>query len=224
MGYTTSTVHGIEVPDSAEANNVPEDIGKVVTALEGGSIVKRLTGAQISALTSPQKPAGLLVYNTTTGKLQISNGTTFSDLDATAVAAQTTANAALPKAGGIMSGNLNMNNAGYILNILQSGASNDAATVGQVNAVQARFAGGVFTGTTDGVGAVTVTLPTSPTGNWAVTVTGTSVDGSGVTGYGQLFYVTAVTSTSATVRVARSSTGAYVNSTSVTFRYTAIAY
>ena len=82
MGYTTSTVHGIEVPDSAEANNVPEDIGKVVTALEAGSLVKRLTGAQISALTSPKKPAGLLVYNTTTSRLQISDGTTFADIDA----------------------------------------------------------------------------------------------------------------------------------------------
>ncbi len=81
MGYTTSTVHGIEVPDSAEANNVPEDIGKVVTALEAGSLVKRLTGAQISALTAPQKPAGLVVYNTTTSKLQISNGTSFADID-----------------------------------------------------------------------------------------------------------------------------------------------
>lgn len=80
MGYTTSTVHGIEVPDSAEANNVPEDIGKVVTALEAGSIVKRLTGAQISALTSPQKPAGLLVYNTTTATYQMSDGTNFTDV------------------------------------------------------------------------------------------------------------------------------------------------
>lgn len=90
MGYTTSTVHGIEVPDSAEANNVPEDIGKVVTALEAGSIVKRLTGAQISALTSPQKPAGLLVYNTTTNKVQISNGTSFANYDAAVYAQGTT--------------------------------------------------------------------------------------------------------------------------------------
>jgi len=86
MGYTTSTVHGIEVPDSAEANNVPEDIGKVVTALEGGSIVKRLTGAAIAALTSPQKPAGLVVYNTTTSVLQISDGTNFADVPAFASA------------------------------------------------------------------------------------------------------------------------------------------
>ena len=29
MGYTTSTIHGIEVPDSSEANDIPEDIGEV---------------------------------------------------------------------------------------------------------------------------------------------------------------------------------------------------
>ena len=108
MGYTTSTIHGIEVPDSAEPNDTPEDIGKVVTALEGGSIVRRLTGAQIAALTAPQKPAGLVVYNTTTGKLQISDGTNFANLDAAAVAAQSTADAALPKSGGTMSGAIAM--------------------------------------------------------------------------------------------------------------------
>ena len=112
MGYTTSTVHGIEVPDSSEANNVPEDIGKVVTALEAGSLVRRLTGAQIAALTSPQKPAGLVVYNTTTNRLQISDGTNFADLDATAVSALGIANAALPKAGGTMSGAIAMGGSG----------------------------------------------------------------------------------------------------------------
>ncbi len=99
MGYTTSTVHGIEVPDSSEANNVPEDIGKVVTALEAGSLVRRLTGAQIAALTSPQKPAGLVVYNTTTNRLQISDGTNFADLDATAVSALGIANAGCDRDG-----------------------------------------------------------------------------------------------------------------------------
>jgi hypothetical protein len=79
MGYTTSTVHGIQVPDSSQANNIPNDLGLVVTALESGSLVKRLTAAQISALTAPQKPAGLVVYNTTTNKLQISDGSGFAD-------------------------------------------------------------------------------------------------------------------------------------------------
>lgn len=85
MGYTTSTVHGIEVPDSSEANNVPEDIGKVVTALEGGSLAKRLTQTQIDALTTAQKPNGLIVFNTTTGYLQQSNGSTFRDVAGRAV-------------------------------------------------------------------------------------------------------------------------------------------
>ena len=98
MGYTTSTVHGIEVPNSAEANDVPEDIGKVVTALEAGSLAKRLTGAAIAALTAPQKPSGLLVYNTTTNKLQISDGTNFANIDA----------ASLPLVGGTMSGAIAM--------------------------------------------------------------------------------------------------------------------
>ncbi len=80
MGYTTSTVHGIQVPDSAQANNIPTDLGNVVTALEGGSIIRRLTGAQISALTGPQKPAGLVVYNTTTNTLQVSDGSSFNAL------------------------------------------------------------------------------------------------------------------------------------------------
>ena len=111
MGYTTSTVHGIEVPDSSETNNIPEDIGKVVTALEAGSLVKRLTGAAIAALTAPQKPSGLLVYNTTTNKLQISDGTNFADVDATAVSALGIANAALPKAGGTMTGKITLDGA-----------------------------------------------------------------------------------------------------------------
>ena len=80
MGYTTSTVHGIQVPDSSQANNIPEDIGKVVAALEGGSILRRLTQTQIDALTAPQKPAGLAVINTTTGRMQMSNGSTFVDV------------------------------------------------------------------------------------------------------------------------------------------------
>ena len=80
MGYTTSTVHGIQVPDSAQANNIPTDLQGIVTVLEGGSLVKRLTSAAISALTGPQKPAGLVVYNTTTNTLQISDGSNFRDV------------------------------------------------------------------------------------------------------------------------------------------------
>ena len=80
MGYTTSTVHGIQVPDSSQANNIPNDLGLVVTALEGGSIIRRLSQAQIDALTGPQKPAGVEVYNTTANVLQVSDGSAFRSI------------------------------------------------------------------------------------------------------------------------------------------------
>jgi hypothetical protein len=151
---------------------MPEDIGKVVTALESGSLVKRLTSAQIAALSSPQKPSGLVVFNTTTGKLQISDGTNFADTDATAVAAQATAAAALPKAGGTMTGNLNMGGQ-HVLNIGQSGASNDAATVGQVNAVAAAAlpkAGGSMSGAIGMGGNYLLNIGQSGAANDAATV------------------------------------------------------
>ena len=78
------------------------------------------------------------------------------------------ANASLPRAGGAMSGDINMGGK-YVLNIGQSGGANDAATVGQVNAVAGRAVGGVIVATTNGSGQISVTLPTSPTGNWSVT-------------------------------------------------------
>lgn len=123
MGYTTSTVHGIEVPDSSETNNVPEDIGKVVTALEGGSIIKRLTGAAIAALTAPQKPAGLVVYNTTTNKVQISDGTNFANIDA----------ASLPLVGGTMSGAIAMGGS-KVTGLAKGTAPGDAMARQQVQA------------------------------------------------------------------------------------------
>lgn len=87
MGYTNSTVHGIPVPNSAEPNNIPEDIGFVVSALEGGSIIRRLTQAQIDALTAPQKPSGVFFWNTTTNRLQYSNGSTVVDYDSSPIGA-----------------------------------------------------------------------------------------------------------------------------------------
>ncbi len=75
-----STIHGIPIPDGGDDNDSVAAIGAVIAALEGGSITRRLTGAQISALTGPQKPAGLVVYNTTTNALQVSDGSSFTDV------------------------------------------------------------------------------------------------------------------------------------------------
>ena len=60
--------------------------------------IESLTSAEISGLAAGEKPAGRVVYNSTTSKLQVSNGTSFADVDA----------AALLKAGGTMAGNIAM--------------------------------------------------------------------------------------------------------------------
>lgn len=239
----TTTVMALPFPEGSDANDVPADMQALAERLDEAPGIESLTSAEIAALAAGEKPAGRVVYNSTTSKLQVSNGTSFADVDAAAllkaggtmsgniamgsnkvtglaaattngdavryeqalllaggtmagninangnkvtglaaasangeavrydefVTTKNTADAALPKAGGTMSGNLNMNNAGYILNILPSGASNDAATVGQVNDVSASFVGGVTSGTTDSDSVITISLPTSPTGQWAVT-------------------------------------------------------
>lgn len=98
-------VLALPFPEGSDANDVAGDMQALAERLDEAPGVESLTSAQIAALTSPQKPAGRVVYNSTTGKLQISNGTSFADIDAAALAA---ANAALPKAGGTMSGAIAM--------------------------------------------------------------------------------------------------------------------
>jgi len=75
-----STIHGITTPDGGDDNDSVAAIAAIITALEGGSILRRLTQTQIDALTGPQKPAGLVVFNTTTQTLQVSNGSTLTDV------------------------------------------------------------------------------------------------------------------------------------------------
>lgn len=74
---TLTPVLGLPVPSAGDANNVPGDLLALANAIDGGSIIKRLSQAQIDALTTAQKPAGLVVYNQTAGQLQISNGASF---------------------------------------------------------------------------------------------------------------------------------------------------
>ena len=81
---TTSTVNGYPTPSGGDANNIPADLLALRAVMDLGSADKRLTSTQIAALTDPQKPAGLLVYDTTDGLLKISNGSTFTELPGTA--------------------------------------------------------------------------------------------------------------------------------------------
>src|SRR5574343_438770 len=135
-------VNGLNaLPIGATANDVPAHIQLLKDDLNGGSIIRRLTGAQIAALTAPQKPAGVVVYNTTTGTLQVYNGSAFVDLDAAALAAQSTANAALPKSGGTMSGAIAMGSQ-KITGLAAGSANGDAVRYEQLRDAASGFTAG----------------------------------------------------------------------------------
>ena len=67
MGYTTSTIHGIEVPDSVRSERHPEDIGKVVTGA-GGRLDRPAADDQRCDRHADRaaEPAGQSCYNTIT--------------------------------------------------------------------------------------------------------------------------------------------------------------
>jgi len=94
----TTTVLGLPFPEGTDANDVPADMQALAERLDEVPGIESLTSAEIAALTAGQKPAGRVVYNSTTQKLQVSNGSTFANIDA----------AALLLAGGTMAGNIAM--------------------------------------------------------------------------------------------------------------------
>ncbi|MBK8168330.1 MAG: hypothetical protein IPK64_20470 [bacterium] len=94
----TTTVMALPFPEGSDANDVPADMQALAERLDEAPGIESLTSAEIAALTAGQKPAGRVVYNSTTSKLQVSNGSTFANIDA----------AALLLAGGTMSGAIAM--------------------------------------------------------------------------------------------------------------------
>ncbi len=94
----TTTVMALPFPEGSDANDVPADMQALAERLDEAPGIESLTSAEIAALTAGQKPAGRVVYNSTTSKLQVSNGSTFANIDA----------ASLLLAGGTMTGNIAM--------------------------------------------------------------------------------------------------------------------
>src|SRR5690606_9007469 len=92
----TTTVMALPFPEGSDANDVPADMQALAERLDEAPGIESLTTAEIAALTAGQKPAGRVVYNSTTSKLQVSNATSFTTIDA----------AALLLAGGTMAGNI----------------------------------------------------------------------------------------------------------------------
>jgi hypothetical protein len=89
-----NTTKGFPYPQGADAVDVAGDIQSLAEAVDDMPGVQSYTSAEISALTAGEKWAGRIVWNSTSGKLQVSNGSTFSDVD-TSLALSSTTPAAL---------------------------------------------------------------------------------------------------------------------------------
>jgi hypothetical protein len=76
-----TTTKGFPYPEGADAVDVAGDIQALAEAVDDMPGVQSYTGTQIAGLATGAKWAGRIVWNSTTGKLQVSNGSTFSDVD-----------------------------------------------------------------------------------------------------------------------------------------------
>lgn len=74
---------GFPYPVNADAVDVPGDIQALADAVDAAPGIGAYSQTAIDAFTLAEKRAGRLVFNTTTGKTQVSNGLTFTDLTTT---------------------------------------------------------------------------------------------------------------------------------------------
>jgi len=125
----TTTVMALPFPEGTDANDVPADVQALAERLDEAPGIESLTSAEIAALTAGQKPAGRVVYNSTTEKVQVSNGTTFADIDA----------AALLLTGGTLSGALAMGG-NKVTGLAAASANGDAVRYEQLVATDASVA------------------------------------------------------------------------------------
>ena len=177
-------------------NNVPAHLEEVKDAINGGSLLRRLSQAQIDALSGATRPIGLSVENLTTGRTQKwdgarwvdlvdSSGATFSG-DLTVSKATPRIGLADPTAGGAAGFDFSLGGVrrwvaeaagaiGWRVNRYGAGGAYADTPLlvreatGQV--VSSSHIGGVWSGSTNGIGVATFSIPASPTGNWAVALT-----------------------------------------------------
>ena len=76
-----TTTKGFPYPEGPDPVDVAGDIQALAEAVDDMPGVQSYTGAEIAALAVGEKWAGRVVWNSTAGKLQVSNGSTFSDVD-----------------------------------------------------------------------------------------------------------------------------------------------
>jgi len=125
----TTTVMALPFPEGSDANDVPADMQALAERLDEAPGIESLTSAEISGLAAGEKPAGRVVYNSTTQKLQISNGSTFANIDA----------AALLLAGGTMADNIAMGG-NKVTGLAAASSNGDAVRYEQLVATDASVA------------------------------------------------------------------------------------
>ena len=76
-----NTTKGYPYPEGSDAVDVPGDIQALADAVDASPGVTSYTSTQIAALSAGEKWAGRVIWNSTAGKLQVSNGSTFTDVD-----------------------------------------------------------------------------------------------------------------------------------------------
>lgn len=96
---TTETAKGYPYPQDTDPADVPADIGALATAVDETPGIASLTQTEINALAVGDKWAGRVVWNETTSSLQVSNGSTFSDISSVASNSTPSATAATGSAG-----------------------------------------------------------------------------------------------------------------------------
>lgn len=78
-----TTTKGFPYPEGPDPVDVAGDIQALAEAVDAMPGVRSYTATEIAGLTAGQKWAGRVVYNSTSGRLQVSNGSTFADVDST---------------------------------------------------------------------------------------------------------------------------------------------
>lgn len=78
-----NTSKGYPYPSGSDDVDVPGDIQALADAVDLTPGIRSYTSTQIAGLAAGDKWAGRVVWNSTTSKLQVSNGSTFSDVDST---------------------------------------------------------------------------------------------------------------------------------------------
>jgi len=98
-----TTTKGFPYPEGPDVVDVAGDIQLLAEAVDDMPGIQSYTGAQITALTAGEKWAGRVVWNSTTSQLQVSNGSTFSDVSTTISLSSSNPQPLGPAAAGVSS-------------------------------------------------------------------------------------------------------------------------